>query len=95
VNSNSKKKIGELNDLIKKVYPNANRIIVPGTYGWGNVKNKTKQDQDNYYKIFTDLGFSYQYPDASALASNDGEAHNPKTDWFVKSTKKIVEIKSA
>jgi hypothetical protein len=95
VNSSSKKKIGELNDLIKKVYPNAKRIIVPGTYGWGSVKDKTKQDQDNYYKIFTDLGFTYQYPDANALASNSGEAHNPKTDWFVKSTKKIVDIKNA
>ena len=95
LNSNSKKKINELNDLIKKVYPNAKRIIIPGTYGWGNVKDKTKQDQDNYYKTFTDLGFIYQYPDSNALAKNSSEAHNPKTDWFIKSTKKIVDTKIA
>ncbi len=95
VNTSSKKKISELNDLIKKVYPNAKRIVVPGTYGWGNIKDKTKQDQDAYYKTFTDLGFIYQYPDASASVSTDAKAHDPKGDWFVKSVKKIVELKSS
>jgi hypothetical protein len=95
VSDSSKKKISELNELIKKIYPNAKRVVIPGTYGWGNVNDKTKQNQDNYYKIFTDLGFTYQYPNASALASTDAKAHDSKSDWFVKSTKKIVDIKNA
>jgi hypothetical protein len=56
---------------------------------------KIEHKLDNYYKIFTDLGFTYQYPNASALASTDAKAHDSKSDWFVKSTKKIVDIKNA
>ena len=95
VNDNSKKKISELNDLIKKVYPNAKRVVVPGTYGWGDAKNITKENQDAYYKIFTDLGFVYQYPNANAKFNSVGKAHDPKEDWFIKSVAKIVEIKNS
>jgi hypothetical protein len=95
VNDSSKKKISELNDLIKKVYPKAKRVVVPGTYGWEKVSDKTKSNQDAYYQLFTDLGFIYQYPDSSALLGSVGDAHNPKKEWFIKSVDKIVTIKNA
>jgi hypothetical protein len=95
VNDNSKKKISELNDLIKKVYPNAKRIVVPGTYGWENVKDKTKNNQNEYYKLFTNLGFSYQYPNASAFLDSVGKAHDPKEKWFIASVNTINSIKNA
>lgn len=95
INDASKKKISELNDLIKKVYPNAKRVVVPGTYGWGTVENIKKQNQDAYYKMFTDLGFIYQYPNANALLQDVGKAHDPKQQWFIKSVEKIVSIKNS
>ena len=82
----------ELNNLIIKLCPNAKKIVVPGTYGWGGVSNKTKANQDAYYKLYQDLGWVYRYPSASADCSTVGKAHDPKIDWFKKSLELIVTL---
>jgi len=95
VNDKNKKQISELNDLIKKVYPKAKIVVVPGTYGWGSVVENTKENQDAFYAMFTELGFIYDYPDASASLDSVSKANDPKQNWYIKLTKKIVDIKNS
>jgi hypothetical protein len=80
--------IKEFNDLVSQKFPNIkNKVILPGTYGWGSVENNSKTDQDNYYSIFVKNGWVYEYPNGvSAEFKSVGEAHNPKNDWFLKLT---------
>ena len=41
-----------LQKLLKSKYPNARIYIIKGSRGWGNVKNLTEREVDNYYNWF-------------------------------------------
>lgn len=92
VTETSRKNVKALNEIISKKYPNAKKRIFPGTYGWGNVANKTKQDQDEFYSMFVELGWIYVYPDASAYFDTQEKAHNPNTEWRKKSLELIISL---
>lgn len=87
--------VTELDTLIKTKFPNAKKVILPGTYGWGDVTKKAKIDQDGYYANFTKLGWVYQYPPApaTAFAKNEAEAHNSDSLWFKGLFKVIIDNK--
>jgi hypothetical protein len=88
--TDSIKRIKQLNDLVVKHFPNAKKIVLPGTLGWGGVINKTKTDQDNYYQNYVNLGWVYDYPQCGQTCVNvgsDAGAHNSKNPYFVDTLK--------
>lgn len=50
----SKNVLNTLQKLLKRKYPNARIYVIKGSRGWGNVKNLTERDVDNYYNWFSE-----------------------------------------
>lgn len=48
----SENELNTLQKLLKRKYPNARIYVIKGSRGWGNVKNLTERDVDNYYNWF-------------------------------------------
>ena len=48
--------IEDLFKTIKRTFPNANIIVVQGSWGWGNLKKTKEEKVRNYYKKFVELG---------------------------------------
>jgi hypothetical protein len=94
--TDSIKRIKQLNDLVVKHFPNAKKIVLPGTLGWGGVINKTKTNQDNYYQNYVNLGWVYDYPQCGQTCVNvgsDAGAHNSKNPYFVDTLKIINQYR--
>jgi hypothetical protein len=88
VNSDTKNKIKNYTNTLKSKFPNATLYVLPGTYGWGSVSNGyTKQKLKDYYKQYTDNGWTLLWPskNSSELDPNfdtSTKAHNASSEWF-------------
>jgi hypothetical protein len=95
--STEKEAIKTLDSLIKSKFPNAYLGVVAGTRGWENVKNITEKQQDDFYRMFEDLGWHYLWAfdendkQLSSYFDDVNKAHNPKDKWFIGLMKNVSE----
>jgi muramidase (phage lysozyme) len=97
-NSNQKSQIKQYTDSIKERFPNATLYVFPGTYGWGNVSNKTEQQVLSYYKQYEDEGWVLLRPKDSSgkfISSNLPQGnHDPNNPWFQGQMKLLKQYKA-
>jgi hypothetical protein len=90
-----KSQIEQYTNLVKEKFPNATLYVFPGTYGWGNVTNKTEKQVLDYYKQYTDLGWTLLRPKDSGgnfISSNLPQGnHDPSNEWFQGQMKVLKE----
>lgn len=93
-----KSQIKQYTDLVKEKFPNATLYVFPGTYGWGSVINKTEEQVLNYYKQYTDLGWTLLRPKNSSnnfISSNLPQGnHDPNNEWFQGQMKLLKQNKA-
>jgi LAS superfamily LD-carboxypeptidase LdcB len=93
-NGDQKSQIKQYTALVKEKFPNATLYVFPGTYGWGNVTNITEEQVLNYYKQYTDLGWTLlrpKYGNGKFISSKlPKDNHNPNNEWF-KGIKSLIQ----
>ena len=97
-NSSQKSQIKQYTKDVKERFPNATLYVFPGTYGWGNVSNKTEQQVLNYYKQYEDEGWTILRPKDSSgnfISSDLPQGnHDPNNAWFQGQMKLLKQYKA-
>lgn len=86
-NNTAKQNSKTLKDLLSKIFPNAKLVVVPGSWGWGGLKNIVSYEKGDdshhspksYYDIYQVQGFTI-------LSEKIGgfEPHNPGLESYKK-----------
>jgi len=82
-----KNSIKEYTMTIQQKFPKAKLYVLPGTYGWGSVSDVTLSQVRNYFKIYTDNGWTLLWPqsggsDIDPKFTSSSEAHDSNNKWF-------------
>lgn len=93
-----KSQIKQYTDSVKEKFPNATLYVFPGTYGWGNVTNKTEQQVLSYYQQYVDEGWTLLRPknnNNNFISSNLPQGnHDPSNLWFQRQMQSLKQNKA-
>ena len=94
-----KNSIKEYTITIQQKFPKAKLYVLPGTYGWGNVSGVTLNQVRDYFKIYTDNGWTLLWPqsggsDIDPKFTSSSKAHDSDNKWFKEQINLISQNKS-